>query len=111
MKYFKLTKEEQKLLDEVERGEWVSIPNFKEEKKRFQQIARNTLNKTRNINIRLSERDLTRLKRRAMEEGMPYQTLLSSVIHRFVNSQPAPRLAPGIYHQGPQFFLKLDKYS
>jgi len=82
MKYYELTKEEQKLLDEVERGEWISIPNFKEEKKRFQQIARNTLNKTRNINIRLSERDLARLKRKAAEEGMPYQTLASSILHK-----------------------------
>ncbi len=82
MKYYELTKEEQKLLDEVERGEWISIPNFKKEKKRFQQIARNTLNKTRNINIRLSERDLARLKRKAAEEGMPYQTLASSILHK-----------------------------
>ncbi len=82
MQYYRLTKEEQKILDEVERGEWKSIPNFKEEKKRFQQVARNTLNKTRNINIRLSERDLSRLKRKAAEEGIPYQTLASSILHK-----------------------------
>ena len=82
MKYYELTKEEQKLLDEVEKGEWVPIPNFKEEKKRFQKIARNTLNKTRNINIRLSERDLAKLKRKAAEEGIPYQTLASSILHK-----------------------------
>jgi len=80
MKYYELTKEEQKLLDEVERGEWVSVPNFEEEKKRFREIARNTLNKTKNINIRLSERDLMRLKRKAAEEGLPYQTLASSIL-------------------------------
>jgi len=82
MKYYELTKEEQKLLDEVERGEWVSVPNFEEEKKRFREIARNTLNKTKNINIRLSERDLMRLKRKAAEEGLPYQTLASSILHK-----------------------------
>lgn len=82
MKYYELTKEEQKLLDEVERGEWVSIPNFEVEKKRFSEIARNTLNKVRNINIRLSERDLIRLKRKAAEEGLPYQTLASSILHK-----------------------------
>lgn len=86
MKYYELTKEEQELLDEVEKGDFVRIPNFEREKKRFQAIARNTLNKTKNINIRLSEKDLNRLKRKATEEGMPYQTLLSSIIHRFVNS-------------------------
>ncbi|CAN5139084.1 CopG family antitoxin [soil metagenome] len=82
MKYYELTDEEQKLLDEVERGEWVTVPNFEEEKKRFQAIARNTLNKTRNINIRLSERTVARLKRKAAEEGIPYQTLASSILHK-----------------------------
>ncbi|MEK7558834.1 MAG: hypothetical protein AAB521_00845 [Patescibacteria group bacterium] len=84
MKYYELTKEEQKLLDEVEKGKWVPIPNFEKEKNRFQKIAKNTLNKNRNINIRLSERDLSRLKRKAAEEGLPYQTLASSIIHRSV---------------------------
>lgn len=83
MKYYELTDEEQKLLDEVERGEWIEIPDFEKEKKRFQKIARNTLNKTKNINIRLSERDLMRLKRKAAEEGLPYQTLASSILHKF----------------------------
>ncbi len=86
MKYYELTKEEKSLLDEVEKGKFVSISNFKEEKKRFQLIAKNTLNKTKNINIRLSERDLHKAKVKAVEEGIPYQTLLSSVIHRFVNN-------------------------
>ncbi len=85
MKYYELTKEEQELLDELEKGNVVSLPNFEEEKKRFQLIARNTLNKAKNINIRLSERDLSKLKRKAAEEGMPYQTLVSSVLHRFAN--------------------------
>ncbi len=62
MKYYELTKEEQKLLDRVEKGKWTQVPNFEEEKKRFQAIARNTLNKTRNINIRISEHDLVKLK-------------------------------------------------
>lgn len=82
MKYYELTKEEKKLLDEVEKGEWISVPNFEEEKKRFQSIARNTLDKTKNINIRISERTLMRLKRKAAEEGLPYQTLVSSILHK-----------------------------
>ncbi len=86
MKYYELTKEEQKLLDEIEKGEWVEIADFEKEKKRFQEIARNTLNKTRNINIRLSERDLSKLKRKAAEEGLPYQTLASSILHKFTNN-------------------------
>jgi len=86
MKYYELTKEEKEILDAVEKGEFVSIPNFNEEKKRFQKIAAATLNKTKNINIRLSEKDLQKAKAKAVETGIPYQTLISSIIHRFVNS-------------------------
>jgi len=86
MKYYALTDEEQKELDEIEaaleNGELVSVADIEKEKKRLQQIARNTLNKTRNINIRLSERDLYRLKAKAIEEGLPYQTLASSILHK-----------------------------
>lgn len=82
MKYYELTKEEQEILDAYEKGELKSVPNLEEEKEYFRQVARNTLNKTRNINIRLSERDLMRLKRKAAEEGIPYQTLASSILHK-----------------------------
>jgi predicted DNA binding CopG/RHH family protein len=86
MKYYSLTDEEQKELDEIEaaleNGTLESVADFEEEKKRLQQIARNTLNKTRNINIRLSERDLYKLKAKAIEEGIPYQTLASSILHK-----------------------------
>ena len=85
MKYYDLTKEEQELLDAYEKGEFKSLPNLDEQKEYFRQIARNTLNKARNINIRLSERDLARLKRKAAEEGLPYQTLASSILHKFTN--------------------------
>lgn len=76
MKYFELDKEEQKLLDEVERGEWVSVKNLAKVKRELKTIARNTLNKTRNINIRLSERDLQKLKARSVQEGIPIKPWL-----------------------------------
>ena len=82
-KYFELDEEEQELLEEYERGEWKSVKNFAQEKKRFMQIAKNTLKKTKNINIRLTEGDLHRLKVKAMEEGIPYQTLAASILHKF----------------------------
>ncbi len=84
MKYYELDKEEEEILKAFEKGELVSVPNLEEEKKRFQKIARNTLNKTRNINIRLTEKTLSRLKVKAIEEGIPYQTLVASVLHKFV---------------------------
>ena len=82
MKYFELDKEEQELLEEIERGEWKSVKNFAKRKQELMQIARNTLNKTRNINLRLTERDLQKLKAKAVREGIPYQTLASSILHK-----------------------------
>jgi len=82
MKYYKLDPEEQKILDEVEQGEWLPVKNQAQARKEAMETARNTLNKTKNINIRLSERDLARLKRKAAEEGIPYQTLASSILHK-----------------------------
>lgn len=86
MKYVVLTDEETKLLDAIEKGEFVSVKNFDQVKKDAVAAAKNTLNKTKNINIRLSEKDLQKVKVKAAEDGIPYQTLVSSIIHRFVNN-------------------------
>ncbi len=82
MKYIILNEEEEQILKDFEAGKYIRIKNFEQEKKRLQEIARNTLNKTRNINIRLSERDVHKLKARAIKEGIPYQTLASSILHQ-----------------------------
>lgn len=84
MNYFELDEEEKQLVAEFERGEWkpVSAKEFARFKKEAMEAARNTLNKTKNINIRLTERDLHKLKVKAMEEGIPYQTLASSILHK-----------------------------
>ena len=86
MKYFELDKEEKELLEEFERGEWISVKDQAKAREDAMESARNTLNKTKNINMRLSQRDLRKLKTKAAEEGIPYQTLASSVLHRFANS-------------------------
>ena len=83
MKYFELDEEEKQLLEEIERGEWKPVKDFAKAKREAIEIAKNTLNKTRNINIRLSEKDVQKLKARAVREGIPYQTLASSILHRF----------------------------
>lgn len=83
---YTLTDEEQKLLEEVERGEWVPLENQARAKKEAIEIAKYTLNKLKNINIRLSAKDLFKLKRKAAEEGLPYQTLAASILHKFANS-------------------------
>lgn len=83
---YDLDKEEQQELESIEKaiesGKFKSVPNLEKQKKLLRQYARNTLNKTRNINIRLTERDLYRLKAKAIEEGIPYQTLAASILHK-----------------------------
>lgn len=81
--HYKLDKEERELLRAVERGEFRSIPDLEKKKKLYQEYARATLDKKRNINIRVSERDLLKLKSRAAEKGLPYQTLVTSVLHQY----------------------------
>lgn len=86
MLYYNLDAEEQQELDEIEaaleNGTLKSVPNLEKTKAQAMESAKATFNKTRNINIRLSERDLYKLKRKAIEEGIPYQTLASSILHK-----------------------------
>ena len=83
----KVSKEEKELLDSVERDEWVSIPDFRKEVQRYQDYARSTFRKDKRVNIRISEKDLTKIQKRALQEGLPYQTLISSILHKFVTGQ------------------------
>jgi predicted DNA binding CopG/RHH family protein len=80
----KLTQEERELLKAVERGEWQSVKNLEKERTRYQGYARATLKKDRRINIRLSQKDLDALQTLALEEGIPYQTLIASILHKYV---------------------------
>ncbi|HBB18244.1 MAG: antitoxin [Syntrophus sp. RIFOXYC2_FULL_54_9] len=83
----KLTKEEKDILESVERGEWRRIPDFDREAKRYQEYARATLRKDKRVNIRMAERDIGRFQKKAIEEGLPYQTLISSVLHKYINGR------------------------
>jgi len=79
-----LDKEEQMLSESVERGEWQSIENLDEEIAKSKEYAKNTFIKNQRMNIRISQKDLNALKIRAAEEGLPYQTLVSSIIHKYL---------------------------
>jgi predicted DNA binding CopG/RHH family protein len=83
----RLTEEEQKILDSFERGEWVPIKHLSKRKRELIRYARNTLKKDKRLNIRISERDLNELQKKAVSEGLPYQTFVSSIIHKFVNGK------------------------
>ena len=87
MKQFTLEDEEIELLDSLESKEWNSVKNLKDEIASHQIIARNTLKKDKRVNIRMSSRDLEDIKTYAVEEGLPYQTLMSSVLHKFITGR------------------------
>jgi predicted DNA binding CopG/RHH family protein len=83
----KLSKQEKEIVESVERGDWRSVRGVKKQMKRYQDHARATVRKDKRVNIRMSEKDLIHLQKKAMEEGLPYQTLISSVLHRYVNGR------------------------
>ena len=86
-KDLKLDKEEQEIQKAYESGELESIPNLEEEIAFYTNAAKNALKKDKRINIRLTSRDLLELKLKAVEEGIPYQTLVSSILHKYVNGR------------------------
>ena len=83
MKYYTLDKEEKEIIKAIERGSLGRRKNIKKEVALYRSYTRSSLNRTRNINIRLSERDLQKLKARAAEKGIPYQTLVASILHQY----------------------------
>ncbi|MDO8737172.1 MAG: antitoxin [Thermoleophilia bacterium] len=83
----KLTPKEKEIAEAVERGEWKSVKADEAEKGRYKKYADATFRKDRRINIRLSSKDLLALQKRALEEGIPYQTLISSLLHKYVSNR------------------------
>jgi len=77
-----LDKGERALAKSLENEEWVSDLT-KKEKKQYQEHARYSLNKRKRINIRMTERDLKKIQAKAVEEGIPYQSLISMLIHKY----------------------------
>jgi len=77
-----IDKEEMELAKSLEADEWVSDLT-KKEKKMYEGYARNSLTKQKRINIRITERDLKKIQAKAIEEGLPYQSLISMLIHKY----------------------------
>jgi hypothetical protein len=82
-----LDDEERRIIEAYKGGEFVPAPNTKSLKGIMRKAATNYLKKDARINIRLSEADLRQLKLKAAEEGMPYQTLIASVLHKFASGR------------------------
>ena len=83
----KLDPQERQLLESVDRGEWKPVSRSTQERKRYQQYAKATFKKDRRVNIRISTKDLEAIQNRALEEGIPYQTLISSLLHKYVSGR------------------------
>ncbi len=81
------SKEELDIVNGIESGEYTSVKNLDMDKNRHSEYSRNTMRKDKRVNIRMSERDLHSIQRKAIEEGIPYQTLISSLLHKYINGR------------------------
>lgn len=82
-----LDKEEKELMESFNNDEWIPVKNSSDLKKIFKNAARKTLIKDQRMNIRIAKRDIQSLKAKALEEGMPYQTLVSSILHKYLTGK------------------------
>ena len=83
----KLDKEEQAILAAVEAGEWKPVEDLEARKKSYRKVARATIRKDSRVNIRLPKKDVTAIQVKAMEEGIPYQTMMASILHKYVTGR------------------------
>ena len=72
-------------MDSIEDGEWTIVTDVEQEKEKALGAARATLKKDRRINLRLTEKDYYHIQLKAIEEGIPYQTLIASLVHKYLN--------------------------
>ena len=86
-----IDQEEKDLMESIERNEWQPVKDFDQERKKAIEAARNTLKKDKRINLRLSQKDYQQIQVKAIEEGIPYQTLISSLVHKYLNGSLTPR--------------------
>jgi predicted DNA binding CopG/RHH family protein len=86
-----IDEEERDLMESIENDEWRTVKNIKQEKEKAIEAARNTLKKDKRINLRLTQKDYHQIQIKAIEEGIPYQTLISSIIHKYLNGSLAPK--------------------
>ncbi|NCN05372.1 MAG: antitoxin [Spirochaetales bacterium] len=79
--------EESELINSVEAGEWSSVSDISSMKERLMKAASETGQKDYRINVRISKRDVEALKTKTLEEGIPYQTLVTSILHKYVTGR------------------------
>jgi predicted DNA binding CopG/RHH family protein len=86
-----IDQEENDLMESIERDDWQPVQNFEKEKEKAIAAARNTLKKDKRINLRLTQKDYHQIQIKAIQEGIPYQTLISSIVHKYLNGSLTPR--------------------
>ena len=86
-----IDQEEKDLMESIERDEWQPVKNIDQKKEKAIAAARNTLKKEKRINLRLTKKDYHQIQIKAIEEGIPYQTLISSLVHKYLNGSLAPK--------------------
>ena len=84
-----LDQEEQEILAAFETGHLKSVPQVQSKIKHYQEMAKAHGNKNRRVSLRMTEWDFLRVQEKALQEGLAYQTLLSSVIHKYITGQLA----------------------
>ncbi len=84
--------EEKDLMESIEREEWKPVKNANREKDKAIEAARNTLKKDKRINLRLTQKDYQQIQIKAIEEGLPYQSLIASIVHKYLNGKLTSRL-------------------
>ena len=82
---------ESEMSESYDRGEWRSVKGLRRQRQRATAAARRTLRKSARMNIRISQADLEGLQAKAVHEGLPYQTLVASVLHKYVSGQLATK--------------------
>lgn len=87
----KLDKDEKDILEALEKDEIKALTPSKKEIAEIKAMAENTLRKDRRVTIRLYDHDLKGIQKKALERGMPYQTLISSMIHQYVEGDLVER--------------------
>ncbi len=79
--------DENEIIESIESGEWKSVKDFNAVKSQLMKAASDTALKDYSINVHVSKRDVEALKTKALEEGIPYQTLVTSILHKYVTGK------------------------
>ena len=91
MRKINLDKEEQEVLESIESGKWKPVKNSAQLMQTYAAYAKNTLKKDQRVSIRISRQDFLGIQAKAIDEGLPYQTLITSIIHKYINGKLASR--------------------